>query len=464
MPHVTAKYKETSLLLGPDSRVHVKVGTDPSFAFFRVDEAGYTLLKASWAVAGDLVVSDGERTVTFASWVVVKFRPVGTGIWDLLLADQRIWWSYGSMTENFNTYPDDLVYADITEEDFGILNGTQTYADVIAAIHAALEAEGTAPSLPYAPARKPRHLIAKGRPAVWVLQQLLYELRCYITLNTSANTWGIEPLGPYFSGALPSSDFLVTPDENVHLNPAFTRPSGVGAYLPDGERPTGASYVDEYGTTAPVNGAKGTFYARDGHHAEFRTPLDGLKNGTNLATWANEIIDTEVTGWNTTWTDKTYGGWHPVLLSQKAHEVIWSLRAPSTQLSLGPWREGPFTRILTYRPVASLPPDYWAIYAGTPFHPAGWPRERKPFLVHVTKDGGVAGEDGTTCTYTYTLKALDQSVTLAEEVGPTKARLAETTYLYAGEGGSSQIGLAGWSGSNLILLEAFGERPDTTEC
>ena len=83
-------------------------------------------------------------------------------------------------------------------------------------------------------------------------------------------------------------------------------------------------------------------------------------------------------------------------------------------------------------------------------------------VVRLTKDGGAAGGSSSTCTYTYTVKTLDNATTLGTLKTPAAARLVNCAYLYAGEGGSSTLGL--WETTTATLLAAVGERPDIDNC
>lgn len=103
-------------------------------------------------------------------------------------------------------------------------------------------------------------------------------------------------------------------------------------------------------------------------------------------------------------------------------------------------------------------------------------------LALVTKDGGVAGDASTNCTWTYTVKDLDDTTILKKYVGsnffdatgmtPEHGRFKMTNYRYAGEtyaypyaGGTSsettsRFALVGYDkDGGLRLLQAFGEFP-----
>jgi len=102
--------------------------------------------------------------------------------------------------------------------------------------------------------------------------------------------------------------------------------------------------------------------------------------------------------------------------------------------------------------------------------------KNKPVLL--TKDDGVPGGDpdgdGADCTYTYTIKTLDDATiyntkrdgsgATAENITPQKARIAGTPYTYAGETyngvATSRYGIITYDDDgNLLLLEALGEIP-----
>jgi len=101
------------------------------------------------------------------------------------------------------------------------------------------------------------------------------------------------------------------------------------------------------------------------------------------------------------------------------------------------------------------------------------------FAVLVTKDGGVAGGAAAECTYTYIVKALNDSTTLkkntagddATEMTPEVPRLHYTEYWYAGETraapavATSRYGLAAYdNGGDLRLLKCYGEIAKDTSC
>ncbi|MBE3133087.1 MAG: hypothetical protein IMZ55_06415 [Acidobacteria bacterium] len=93
----------------------------------------------------------------------------------------------------------------------------------------------------------------------------------------------------------------------------------------------------------------------------------------------------------------------------------------------------------------------------------------EPFTVKVEKDGGVAGDDATECSYTYTVKDLSGN-TLDTTVTPETPRLHYTAYWYAGETrtlpnvATSVYGLACWDGATLVLLQCFGEVAKDDAC
>jgi len=96
----------------------------------------------------------------------------------------------------------------------------------------------------------------------------------------------------------------------------------------------------------------------------------------------------------------------------------------------------------------------------------------------VTKDGGVAGSSSTECSYTYTVKDLDDATVLRQNayvaatgMTPEKPRHHNCAYWYAGEardapgGATSRYAIAcRASDGTLKLLVAFGETPKTEEC
>jgi len=95
----------------------------------------------------------------------------------------------------------------------------------------------------------------------------------------------------------------------------------------------------------------------------------------------------------------------------------------------------------------------------------------RPFVVLVTKDGGVAGDASTECSYTYTVKKLNDSTELGTEVTPEAPRLHYVAYWYAGEtrtgatgDTTSRYGLACYASGSLVLLYAFGEIPKEDAC
>jgi len=85
------------------------------------------------------------------------------------------------------------------------------------------------------------------------------------------------------------------------------------------------------------------------------------------------------------------------------------------------------------------------------------------FPVLVTKDGGASGDESSECTWTYTVKQLDDETVLATAMTPQVPRLHYVGYYYAGElrpapfAYTSRYGLACYNGPTLILLVCFGE-------
>lgn len=101
------------------------------------------------------------------------------------------------------------------------------------------------------------------------------------------------------------------------------------------------------------------------------------------------------------------------------------------------------------------------------------------FDVLVTKDAGDAGSDSAECTYTYTVKALDDSTTLRKNTAgdlatgmtPERPRYHYVEYWYAGETrtapavATSRYGLAAYDADgDLHLLVAYGEIDKDTAC
>lgn len=85
-------------------------------------------------------------------------------------------------------------------------------------------------------------------------------------------------------------------------------------------------------------------------------------------------------------------------------------------------------------------------------------------LVQVVSDGGVAGDDSTDCTFTYSIHSLSDlmlSDPLATALTPKRARLPKTTYTAAASG---TWGLAAYVNLEWSLLDVFEERPDTAVC
>ncbi len=89
----------------------------------------------------------------------------------------------------------------------------------------------------------------------------------------------------------------------------------------------------------------------------------------------------------------------------------------------------------------------------------------------VTKDGGASGGAAAECTYTYTVKALDDATILDTLVTPQVPRLHYIEYWYAGEARTtpaattSRYALITYdSGGNLVLLQCFGELPKDDIC
>jgi hypothetical protein len=109
----------------------------------------------------------------------------------------------------------------------------------------------------------------------------------------------------------------------------------------------------------------------------------------------------------------------------------------------------------------------------------GMPR---PFLVLVTKDGGVAGGGASNpvdCTYTYTVKSYPGAVTLkknnagdnATGMTPWRPRFKKMEYWYAGQDRGSPYGTTPTIGyalrqadGQLVLIECLGEIPKDDPC
>jgi len=98
--------------------------------------------------------------------------------------------------------------------------------------------------------------------------------------------------------------------------------------------------------------------------------------------------------------------------------------------------------------------EKWAVVKlGVPSDPFG-----SLFAVLVTKDGGVAGDAATDCTFTYTVKDL-LGAELATALSPLRPRFAHTEYV---EPGADSPGVAWYDAQgDLHLLEAVEEVPKT---
>lgn len=91
-------------------------------------------------------------------------------------------------------------------------------------------------------------------------------------------------------------------------------------------------------------------------------------------------------------------------------------------------------------------------------------------LYQVSRDGGVAGDKTTDCTWTYTVMNLVGTTVKKDSAGndavlmtPATSRLHFVAYWYAGQNRGAPLGLtsnyalAAYDGSDLILLTCFGE-------
>jgi hypothetical protein len=84
-------------------------------------------------------------------------------------------------------------------------------------------------------------------------------------------------------------------------------------------------------------------------------------------------------------------------------------------------------------------------------------------FVKVEKDGGVAGNASTDCTWTYTVKTLGD-VTMETTISPEQERYPKTTYLEAAASGRSEYALAEYVSGTLKLIWVPGEIADTSTC
>jgi len=84
-------------------------------------------------------------------------------------------------------------------------------------------------------------------------------------------------------------------------------------------------------------------------------------------------------------------------------------------------------------------------------------------MVRVEKDGGVAGDVSTTCSWTYTVSDLSGNE-MDTKISPEHTRMPNMKYFEAGAGGRSQFGLAQWVSGFLILVHLPGEKEDTNAC
>lgn len=90
----------------------------------------------------------------------------------------------------------------------------------------------------------------------------------------------------------------------------------------------------------------------------------------------------------------------------------------------------------------------------------GWFTPNPHFAVKCTKDGGSAGSDSTTCSWTYTVKALDGTV-LGAAISPTKYRLPNHEYV---DLPADSIGAAYFDETGTLRLWDAGEIPASEDC
>jgi hypothetical protein len=315
------------------------------------------------ATPGDLVFTSDEDIVTLKNIYFVKATPAITSvgnavlsdrknIYDVVLADERILWSYKIMTADYNTYKSDRHERVVVgEEDDYLLENLNadvewTWAEIIIDIETALALAVPFLRLNFTwPVRSPRNVVAKGRSAPEVLQYLLEECHAYLAADFSqAGTpvYYICPVGGVedevevaaLEGA--KSSRLIR-GEQVYINP-YCMKSAVANVL-FSQDPTLASGVrEESYQGADKIGGTGT-KSIPSPYAVYRNESGDILNQGLLEAWGNEIAGEYKSSFANTWRDASFAGilnWH---LGRTFHEITWQ----STSA-------GAFTRIRSFRP------------------------------------------------------------------------------------------------------------------
>jgi len=178
-------YKDRALQAGPHNFFRLESGARPSFGIFQCDEGtyGYLFDNARLPNGGNLVFSDGIRTVTLHDIYVVEARPArgyasagfpsgnDCGLYDLILADARILWLNTAGDKNYNMYKADRTLE--VQEGYSE-SENWTWVDMIddLATLAGATIEDNFARLA-ALTSEPRNIMAKGRPVADVLEETL---------------------------------------------------------------------------------------------------------------------------------------------------------------------------------------------------------------------------------------------------------------------------------------------------
>lgn len=336
----TLTYHGKSLVEGPKNFFKLTTGIAASFGFFRMltSDVDYVLTTQAGA-PGNLVLSDGIRTVTLYNIYLVKSISVSAlsdTICDVVLADERILWPFTYGTADYNTYKTNRL---IGSDEFALenLNGGSewTFAELAEQLKTILSI-GTLTFTP--PTRKPRNIIGKNIPGTQVLYQFLTALHSYLTidLQVADPTYTVLPLG-----ALEASEDLTLinlyaacmhQSSSIRLNPAVQKGATV-KMLASADPDTAPGRLLTYGSGS-ASGGTGSFFLPSAYAV-----FGNEDNASALTTIGNEMATEYVNSFQNTWRDNLYAGIFPFKLNKAVHEIVWRSDA-----------QGALTHVKSYRP------------------------------------------------------------------------------------------------------------------
>lgn len=332
-------YHGRALLEGPQNFFKLTTGVTPSYGFFRMKAEDVTyILSTRSGAPGSLVLTDGTNTVTLYKIYLVKSASVSSldnNVCDVILADERILWSYKYGTTDYNTYKTDRTIGTAEFELENLNGGSEwTFTQLKDALKSIL-GMGTLNFLP--PSRKPRNVIGTNISGANIMKQFLIATNSYIACNLqfATPTYDILPVGEVETAPdialFTTYSNLLHKGHTIQLNPLVQQGS-IAKMLAAADPDVAPDRLLTYGSQ--VAGGIGNYYIPSPYAV-----FGDEENAAALGTIGNEVATEYAASFANTWRDNTYAGILPFKLNRAIHEIIWTSTI-----------KGAFTQIKSFRP------------------------------------------------------------------------------------------------------------------